>query len=166
MGNLNQLYYSLLLIGGVPLNAQEADIYVVNIKGKIISDDGGEVVPYAHVINPRVHGGTTSNVDGMFSISMLTEDTLTIRAIGFVDYQFTINEFPPKELYEIQLKPVRYLIDEVTISDNTQLKNGWACQVLSLLIFQLNCGQIRLMRNHRYWQRCFRQCRSCNIIER
>ena len=122
MGKLKPIILFSFLLMAFHLNAQEADIYVVNIKGKIISDDGGEVVPYAHVINPRVHGGTTSNVDGMFSISMLTEDTLTIRAIGFVDYQFTINEFPPKELYEIKLKPVRYLIDEVTISDNTQLK--------------------------------------------
>ena len=112
----------LLFLLAFNVNAQEVDLYVVNIKGKIISDDGGDVVPYAHVINARVHGGTTSNADGMFSISMFTEDTLTIRAIGYVDYLFTVNEFPPKELYEIKLKPVRYLINEVTISDNTQLK--------------------------------------------
>ena len=71
MGKLKPIILFSFLLMAFHLNAQEADIYVVNIKGKIISDDGGEVVPYAHVINPRVHGGTTSNADGMFSISML-----------------------------------------------------------------------------------------------
>jgi hypothetical protein len=122
MGQLKLVISLLLLSLAFSINAQDVDLYVVNIKGRITNDDGGEVVTYAHVINSRVHGGTTSNADGLFSISMLTEDTLTIRAIGFVDYQFTVNEFPPKELYEIKLKPVRYLINEVTISDNTQLK--------------------------------------------
>ena len=89
---------------------------MVNIKGKVTSADGNEPIPYAHVINARVHGGTTTNADGMFSINMLTEDTLYIRAVGFVDQKLSVNEFPPKDLYEVVMKPVRYLLDEVTVN--------------------------------------------------
>ncbi|MBN2805475.1 MAG: carboxypeptidase-like regulatory domain-containing protein, partial [Prolixibacteraceae bacterium] len=56
--------------------AQTPELYFVNIRGKVTSAENGEPVPYAHVINPRVHGGTTTNADGYFSISLFTEDTL------------------------------------------------------------------------------------------
>jgi hypothetical protein len=112
----------LLFSGFSTLKAQEMDLYFVNIKGTIVSADNGEPVPYAHIINPKVHGGTTSNTDGYFSINMLTEDTLIIRSIGFVDYLFTINEFPPKDKYEIKMNPVRYLLNEVTVNEKNNLK--------------------------------------------
>ncbi|MDA3929491.1 MAG: carboxypeptidase-like regulatory domain-containing protein [Prolixibacteraceae bacterium] len=102
--------------------AQSIDLYVVNIRGMVTSADGGEPVAYAHIINPRAHGGTTTNADGMFSIQMLTEDTLTIRALGFVDEKLIIEEFPPKKLYKIVLKPVRILIDEVTVTKDLEMR--------------------------------------------
>jgi hypothetical protein len=112
----------LFFIGFSSLKAQEIDLYVVNINGVIISADNGEPIPYAHIINPRVHGGTTSNTDGFFSINMLTEDTLIIRSIGFVDYLFTVKEYPPLKIYEIKMNPVRYLLNEVTVSEESQLR--------------------------------------------
>lgn len=111
-------FLSLMLL----IKSQAQDLYVVNIKGFVKSAETGEPIPYAHIINPRVHGGTTSNADGIFSIRMLTEDTLIIRSIGFVDEKLTVNEFPPKDLYEVVLKPVRFLIDEVTVTENLDMK--------------------------------------------
>lgn len=104
------------------IKAQELDLYVVNIRALVVSADNGEPIPYAHIINPRVHGGTTTNVDGMFSIQMLTEDTLTVRSVGFVDQRFHINEFPPKQQYKIVMKPVRVLINEVTVTEDLQMR--------------------------------------------
>ena len=106
----------LFLSAFLLVKAQEPDLYIVNIKGVVTSAETGEPIPYAHIINPRVHGGTTTNADGFFSINMLTEDTLTIRSIGFVDYKFTVDEFPPKQKYEIVMKPVRYLLDQVDVT--------------------------------------------------
>ncbi len=121
---LNKLAILLILVSGLfSLKAQEIDLYIVSIKGTIISSDNAEPVPYAHIINPRIHGGTTSNADGYFSINMLTEDTLIIRAVGFVDYKFTVKEFPPKDSYEIKLNPVRYLLNEVTVTEKNRLKD-------------------------------------------
>lgn len=114
-------FYSLLLFL-LPVLAPAQDLYVVNINGLVTSIEDGEPIPYAHVINPRVHGGTTTNVDGMFSIRILTEDTLIIRAVGFVDEKLTINEFPPKERYDVKLKPVRFLLREVTITEDNLMR--------------------------------------------
>jgi hypothetical protein len=114
----------LFVAGFYTTKAQEIELYVVNIKGKIMSTDSNEPIPYAQVINPRVHGGTTSSGEGFFSINMLTEDTLIIRSMGFIDYFFTVKEFPPKPLYEIRLTPKSYQLKEVTITDNTRLKKN------------------------------------------
>lgn len=115
------IIFTLFILLGNISYAQVPDLYMVNIRGLVTSADNNEPVPYAHVINARVHGGTTTNADGRFSITMLTEDTLIIRAVGFVDQKLTINEFPPKNLYEIVMKPVRYLLNEVTVTGENQL---------------------------------------------
>jgi hypothetical protein len=94
----------------------------VYIKGKIIDTESNEPIPYAHIINPRSHGGTTSNADGMFTLQIFTEDTLIIKAVGYVEQRFWIEEFPPKNLYEIAMKPVRYLLNEVTVTDSLNLR--------------------------------------------
>ena len=102
--------------------AQAPDLYIVYIRGKVVEAETGEPVSFAHVVNPATHSGTTTNVDGMFSIRMSTEDTLIIKAVGYVDEELFISEFPPKQLYEIVLKPVRFLIDEVTVTENLNMR--------------------------------------------
>ena len=114
--------FVLLTICGTKIFAQVPDLYMVNIKGVVTSAENNEPIPYAHVINARVHGGTTTNADGMFSTTMLTEDTLIIRAVGFVDQKLAITEFPPKNLYEIVMKPVRYLLGEITVNGENQMR--------------------------------------------
>lgn len=117
-------FYTLLVFMGLFCSAmaQAPDLYVVNIRGIVTSAEDGEPLPYAHVINPRVHGGTTTNADGMFTIRMLTEDTLIIRSVGFVDQKLTIDEFPPKKLYKVVLKPVRILLDEITVTKDLHMR--------------------------------------------
>lgn len=120
---LKHLFILLLLIlSACPLSAQVPDLYVVYIRGKVTEAETGETVPYAHVINPNLHSGTTTNADGIFSIRMTTEDTLIIRAVGYVDAQFFIEEFPPKPMYDVVLKPVRFLIDEVTVTEELNMR--------------------------------------------
>jgi hypothetical protein len=111
-----------LFAGIISVSAQVGDLYIVNIKGKIVSLESGETIPYAIVINPRVHGGTNANADGFFSIQILTDDTLIIRSMGFLDSKFILPEFPPKELYTIKLTPVPVLLNEITISEKSNLK--------------------------------------------
>jgi hypothetical protein len=116
------IIFFILSLSLIQLKAQVSDLYIVNIKGVITSAETGEPIPFARVINPREHSGTTSNTDGFFSLNMLTEDTLIIRSIGFVDYQFILKEFPPKEQYKIVLKPVRYMLDEITVDNDLSMR--------------------------------------------
>lgn len=115
------LILSGIMVAFVFAKAQEVELYLVTIKGVVTEIETGEPIVYANVINPRTHSGTTTNADGFFSMTMLTDDTLTISAIGFVTQDFNINEFPPQELYNIVLKPVRYQIGEVTITEQYRL---------------------------------------------
>ncbi len=115
-------FFFLLCLQLVLVKAQVPDLYMVNVRGRITNIETGEPIPYAHIINPRVHGGTTSNDDGYFSLQILTEDTLILRAIGFVDEKFFVTEFPPKKLYTVQMKPVRFLIKEITVTEDMSMR--------------------------------------------
>lgn len=112
----------IMLLGAITASAQDIELYLVNIKGVVSSIESGEPIPYAHVINPRSHTGTTTNADGFFSITMLTEDTLLVKAVGYVDQKFNLKEFPPKEHYEIIMKPRNYLLDEVTVTEKYKMR--------------------------------------------
>lgn len=120
MQHIRFFILGILILSAFCTKAQ--DVYMATVRGKITSVESGEPIPYAHIINPRVHGGTTSNADGIFTIKMLTEDTLIVRSVGFVDEKFFVEEFPPKELYEIKLKPVRFLLDEVDVKGENQMR--------------------------------------------
>lgn len=116
-------WFLLIFLGGYA-GAQEIELYMVNVKVQVTSIDDNSPVAYAHVINPRVRGGTTTNADGFFSISMLTEDTLIIRSLGFIDYRFFVSEYPPKELYQVKMIPVKHLLNEVTVTERSHLKEN------------------------------------------
>jgi hypothetical protein len=112
----------ILLAGFYLLKAQDIDLYVVNIKGVVTSAYNGEPIPFARIVNPREHTSTTSNTDGLFSINMLTEDTLIIRSIGYSEFKFILREFPPKESYVISMQPTSYLLDEINVTGGLNLK--------------------------------------------
>jgi hypothetical protein len=116
------IIFFMFFLGFIQIKAQVIDLYVANIKGVITSAENGEPIPFAHVINPREHAGTTSNADGFFSINMLTEDTLTIRSMGYVEYKFTLKEFTPKEQYEIVMKPLSYELNEISVNGNQSMR--------------------------------------------
>lgn len=117
-------FLGIISLTGKAYAQQQLDLYLVFVKGKVTDLDTGEPIPHASVINPRVKGGTTTNVDGVFSIEILTDDTLTIRSLGYSDYEFFIQEFPPKELYDIKMNPVRYLIKEITVEGERTMDWG------------------------------------------
>ena len=113
-----------VIVSVLVIHAQEMDVYLVNIRGKVVDIETGNSIPYAHVINPSQHSGTTTNADGDFSINMLTEDTLLIKAIGYGDYRFHPEEFPPLNHYELRIKPIRFSVGEVTVEAENGLKKS------------------------------------------
>lgn len=105
-------------------DGQEVELYLANIKGRVVSIDDQTPVSYAHIINQRVRGGTTTNADGNFAIQIFTEDTLIIKSMGFIDYKFYLTEFPPQDFYLIKMVPVRHMLGEVTVTEKNRLKES------------------------------------------
>lgn len=108
----------VLLLGFSNLNAQPYFLEdLVNVKGQLINEDTGESVPYAHIINARVHGGAIADKDGFFSIQADPSDTLMVKAIGYVNYYIIVNEYLKSEdlIPVFKLSPARYLIGDVEV---------------------------------------------------
>ncbi|NOY97018.1 MAG: carboxypeptidase-like regulatory domain-containing protein [Chlorobi bacterium] len=94
----------------------EIDPMPIRLKAKIISVGDGMPVPYAHIINNRTHGGTTSNAGGFFTLDMLNVDSLVISAMGFTKLSFNVPfNYNPDSILIISLKPLNFAIREVTV---------------------------------------------------
>ena len=81
----------LLFFFQLPALAQQ-DSEEIEIIGEILDKDSNDPVPYVHVINESSRKGTVSNEQGRFWMKMSKSDTLTVSAIGFEQYIFTIKE--------------------------------------------------------------------------
>lgn len=114
---------SLLILISFALSAQEegTDYYEIDpmplrLKARLVSLGDNQPIPYAHIVNPRTHGGTTSNVEGIFTMDMLNIDSLRVSAIGFFDETFGIPIFHKEDsILVIFIKPVVFSIDEVRV---------------------------------------------------
>jgi len=108
------------LILSQPVLAQEDDLIdpvLIHLKGKLVNRDDGLPVPYAHVVNMRTHGGTTTDANGRFSLETLNVDSLSISAMGFMkEYVRIPHTQHTDSLLVVQVRPVRYAIGEVTVT--------------------------------------------------
>ena len=94
----------------------EIDPIPIRLKGQIINIDDGLPVPYAHVVNMRTHGGTTTDMSGKFILDMLNVDSLAISVMGFKKMYIRIDpKHNENNLYTIQAIPVRFAIKEVEV---------------------------------------------------
>ncbi len=94
----------------------EVDPVLITLKGQILNLDDGLPVPYAHVVNMRTHGGTTTDPNGKFTMNMLNIDSLAISVIGFKKMYIHIDpNYNENDLYVIQAIPVRIAIKEVEV---------------------------------------------------
>ncbi len=117
----------LLCLSSLWVEAQDlADIdpILIRLKGKIVSKDDGLPVPYAHVVNMRNHGGTTTDYKGNFSIEMLNVDSLAISAMGFMkDYIHVPPGFSADSVLVFWARPIRYAINEVEVKGEANKVN-------------------------------------------
>lgn len=108
----------LLLLSSTNLFSQPYFIEdLVNVKGQLVNEATGEGVPYAHIINQRIHGGTISDKDGFFSLQADPSDTLFVKSIGYVNYYIRVSDYikTDDEQPVFKLAPIRYLIEEVDV---------------------------------------------------
>jgi hypothetical protein len=119
-------FTGILMVLCWTLSAQvpEVDPMPVRLKGLIISAADELPVPYAHIINNRTHGGTTSNAEGRFTMEMLNVDSLAISSVGFFKEVFPV----PANNYNdtvvvFRLKPVSFVIRQVDVTAEKQKVN-------------------------------------------
>lgn len=109
----------ILVLSLLKVNAQDlADIdpILIRLKGKVVSTEDGIPVPYAHIVNMRTHGGTTTDARGNFSMEMLNVDSLGLTAMGFMKEYIKIPPYHPEDsIFVILAKPIRYAIREVEV---------------------------------------------------
>ena len=123
---LNILFFLLI---SVNVFSQEEEIIIdpilINLKGVLISKNDSLPVPYAHVVNLRTHGGTTTDAEGRFSIQMLNVDSLRISALGYMREWIAIpvNQNKDSTLI-VSVRPIIYAIDEVTVRGRSPIYVG------------------------------------------
>ena len=110
------LFASLLL----NINAQD-------ISGRIISQRGGEAVPFANILVEGTSTGIASNADGEFTITIPSEakeGLLAISAVGFQSKTIAINSLNSLQVNIITLVPQEYNIDEVDVEAKSKVLYG------------------------------------------
>lgn len=119
------IFAIILLMIILPARAQEVDDLIdpvlLQVKGRLVNKDDGSPVPYAHIVNTRTHGGTTTDESGRFSLEMLNVDSLSVSAMGYMKAFIRI---PPRQnqdsLLVIRVQPVRYAIGEVKVTGESK----------------------------------------------
>jgi hypothetical protein len=120
------LFFALVLISIVQANAQPYfPEDMIEVSGKLIDTETGDIVPYAHIVNQRVHGGTISDQDGVFSVQADPADTLTVNAMGFKTMKIIVADYlkKNKKIVIYKMAPIRYLVGEVKVTGKNQKLN-------------------------------------------
>lgn len=113
-------FLSLLLLVN-PSRAQnfddEIDPILIKLKGRIVNVEDGLPIPYAHIVNMRTHGGTTTDILGKFTLDMLNVDSLAISVLGFKKLYTRIDpKYNENNTYTINAIPIRFGIKEIEIT--------------------------------------------------
>lgn len=86
------------------------------LSGKVVEEGSGEPLSYANIVIKSKHSGTTSNVDGFFTLYGIPSDTSVIQ-FSYVGYE--IKEIVYRDLESknalVQLKPLSTSLNEVVI---------------------------------------------------
>ena len=92
--------------------APEKSYFAVEVTGKI-TDENGEALPGANILEKGTTNGTTSDVDGNFSLSVTGESSVLV--FSFIGY--TTQEIPVgnKTTFNIQLEPDFRTLNEVVV---------------------------------------------------
>ena len=95
----------------------------MKVAAQVRDDLTGLVIPYVNVINQRVRGGTMTDKEGKFTLQADPTDTITFRSIGYIDKKVPVSEIVSKENATITMAPVRYQLEGVEITGQSQKVN-------------------------------------------
>ena len=103
---------------------EDIDPMPIKLKGQILNLDDGLPIPYAHVVNMRTHGGTTTDITGKFALDMLNIDSLAISVMGFKKMYIRIDpNYIEGNIFTIHAIPIRFAIKEVQVTGKQKKLN-------------------------------------------
>ncbi len=103
---------------------------LVTIHGQITDISTGNPVPYANIINPRIHGGTSSDGGGKFTLPIQVKDSIVITVLGYNRQVFHLNRsFVTDTSIVIELKPTSYNLKEVAVSKPKSIDFGFHADI-------------------------------------
>ncbi len=101
------------------LNAQEVERKVIQFSGKVVSEEGGELIPlpYTNIAIMGTSRGTFTGIDGFFSLVAQASDTVVFTRIGYDDVKYVIPDTLNEQFYSwIQIMTQGdYLLPEAVI---------------------------------------------------
>jgi ribosomal protein S15P/S13E len=93
------------------------DPVLIYLKARLIDKDDGSPVSYAHIVNMRTRGGTTTDANGYFSMEMLNVDSLGMSAMGYMkEYVHVPYTYSEDSILTIYARPLRVAIGEVKVT--------------------------------------------------
>ncbi|MFV0365878.1 MAG: carboxypeptidase-like regulatory domain-containing protein [Mangrovibacterium sp.] len=93
------------------------DPVLVYFKGKLVDKISGKPVPYANVVNLRTRGGTSTDINGNFSMEMLNVDTMMISVLGYDKDRLTIPLTYREDSVQVYaVEPIRFPISQVDVT--------------------------------------------------
>lgn len=103
----------LLLCLGIGFFSIELVAQTTTITG-VVSDDKGETIPGATVLVPNTSIGTTTDMDGKYSLSVNMTDTLVLR-FSFLGFETMNIPVLKRTKIDVTLKPALAMLDEVVV---------------------------------------------------
>ena len=116
--NIRIVKYLLVLFIGlqasIPSFSQHQQS-IIRLSGTILSAESSEPLTGVHIIR-QGHSGTTTDIDGNFSMDVMVDDTIHISHVGFNEFLVPIPTSSTSELsITIALTPSLTELDEIVV---------------------------------------------------
>ena len=93
----------------------------ITVKGTVISSEDGLPVIGAYVLQQGTNNGTSTDVDGNFTIDVPKTATLVVKMVGFHDYEVQVQG---RAIMNMSLAPESVNLDEVMVVAYGTAKKG------------------------------------------
>lgn len=93
-----------------------------NLTGKVVDRRSGEPLPFAYITFNKQKSGTTSNVDGYFTLLNVPDDTtrIIVQYLGFKKKEFSLTPATPIKNLIVELDPDYQNLGEVVVKGEKQ----------------------------------------------
>lgn len=149
---VNQLKLYLLLLS---LFSAYVSYGQLTVSGKVVEKGTGESLPYATISIAGTTTGTTSNLEGFFTLFDVPSDTSTLRFsyIGYDAFELELTKEILREGIVVELIPLSTNLEEVVVSANSYkvLQTSTGVSVASISVKQLSqlpsIGEVDIFRS-------------------